>query len=572
MAWGTTSTATSSGDGGGARTGCPPQDCAGSVDGFGIVFHRTVEYCANTWTRASNIVRGDYLVHQPRGATSNMKFAALRRTVLTATAATILVSTAPAALVAAEPTATPPAQNSCAEPAPDQIAERRDARAAGFDPAALNAAMDFGAAKGAIALQVYRHGCLIGDRTNSWNLPMPLASGTKGVLSVAVGRAITLGYFGLDDPIGRFFPQADPAHAAITVRQILTQTSGLHFSWINDITGYYTDPVQQGLNLPVEHDPGTTFQYAQGVLTLLAEIVEIAGQLDFQDFMQRELMDPLGINRQNWFWLRDRSGNSIASGGLAMRPDDFARYGRLMLQNGTWQGRNLIDPDYVRQAAEPTSANGGYGFLLWTNAGDTHWGSFSGPRARLHERPILPGSPRDTYAFSGALGQLAVVVPSLDMVIVRNGIPTRIDPNNLSANLTGTGNPDNQELIRLITAAVDDVPDVQPDKPLPLRRQHRPVDHRRRRPRLLGRPAECPRHTPRRRPLRARKLQHLDVQRDRCADRCLQLDGRCGQPIRRGRGRARYGPALTPEWVRMQLERNRSNESACPTQPLVVSQ
>ncbi|MFF2086011.1 serine hydrolase domain-containing protein [Nocardia sp. NPDC058176] len=392
-----------------------------------------------------------------------MRFAALRRTILT-TAAAIVVGTVPATLAVAEPAATP-APNGCAEPAPDQVAARRDAAAAGFDPAALDAALDFGAAKGAMALQVYRHGCLIGDRTNTWNVPMPLASGSKGVLATAVGRAITLGYFGLDDPIGTFFPQADPAHAAITVRQILTQTSGLHFRWANDVTGYYTDPVLQSLNLPVEHAPGTTFQYAQGILTVLAEIIEVTSGLDFQDFVQGQLMDPLGIKRQNWVWARDRSGNTLVSGGLAMRPDDFARYGRLMLQNGTWQGRNLIDPGYVRQAAEPTSANGGYGFLLWTNAGDTHWGSFSGPRARIHERPILPGSPRDAYAFSGALGQLAVVIPSLDMVIVRNGIPTRIDPNNLSANLTGTGNPDNQELVRLITAAVDDAPAVAPDDP-----------------------------------------------------------------------------------------------------------
>ncbi|MGX1811149.1 serine hydrolase domain-containing protein [Nocardia sp. NPDC055321] len=393
-------------------------------------------------------------------------FNELQRAALsTMTAAILLGATATVATAEpAGPTADT-AQQVCAEPAPDRITERGDPAAAGFDPAALEAAMNFGAAKGAVALQVYRHGCLISDRTGMWNLPMPLASGSKGVLSTAVGRAITLGLFGLDDPIGTFFPRADPAHAHITVRQILTQTSGLHFSWANDIAGYYNDPVRQSLDLPVDYAAGTKFQYAQGILTVLAEIVEITSGTDFQDFVQRELMDPLGIKRQNWVWLRDRSGNTLVSGGLAMRPDDFARYGRLMLQNGRWQGRTLLDADYVRQAAEPTAANGGYGFLLWTNAGDSHWGSFAGPRSTVHERPILPGSPRDSYAFSGALGQVAVVVPSLDMVIVRHGVPVRIDPNDLGANLTGTGNPDNQELIRRITAAVTDGPVVEADDP-----------------------------------------------------------------------------------------------------------
>ncbi|UFS98251.1 serine hydrolase domain-containing protein [Nocardia huaxiensis] len=391
----------------------------------------------------------------------------MRRTVVIAAVAATLAGVAPEVVGDAEPLGAPasPDDKRCAEPVSNTVTDREDPEAAGFDPAALSAAMDFGAARGAIALQVYRHGCLISDRSTARNVPMPLASGTKGILACAVGRAITLGHFGLDDPIGNFFPDADPAHAGITVRQILTQTTGLHFGWTNDLAGYGVDPVRQSLNLPIEHTPGTKFQYAQGVLTVLAKIVEITSGLDFQDFVQRELMGPLGIERQHWLWLRDRAGNTVVSGGLAMRPDDFARYGRLMLQNGVWQGRTLLDPDFVRQAAAPTAANGGYGFLLWTNVGDTHWGSFPGPRARVHEHPILPGSPRDAFAFSGALGQLAVVIPSLDMVIVRHGIPVRINPRDLSANLTGTGNPDNQELVRRITAAVTDVPPATPDDP-----------------------------------------------------------------------------------------------------------
>lgn len=362
------------------------------------------------------------------------------------------------------PATAEPTTRSCTEPAAGQAFPRADAAEVGMDPAAVTDAVDFGARTGGAVVQVYRHGCLIGDHTPTGNLPMPLASSSKAVASVVVGRAITMGYFGLDDPLGRFFPQTDPAHAALTVRQVLNQTTGLHFSWPADLAGIYTDEVLQNLAAPFDYEPGTTFQYAQAVLVLLARIVEVTTGSDFQDFVQRELMGPLGINRDNWVWLRDRSGNTAVNGGLAMRPDDLARLGQLMLQNGRWQDQQLLDADYVRQAQQPTEANGGYGFLLWLNAGDTYR-NVNPPQPSLVHHPLLPGSPRDTYVFSGALGQLVTIVPSRDMVIVRLGIPARFDPNNLPGLVSGLANPDYKELFRRAIAAVDDMPDEPFDDP-----------------------------------------------------------------------------------------------------------
>lgn len=404
--------------------------------------------------KASTVGSGDTLLKRVAG---------YRSTAIVATCAALVMATFAAAPAGAAPTADQPAV--CAEPAPGQLAAREDPEVLGIDAAALAEALDFGQTKGAATTQVYRHGCLAGDRTGTGNLPIPLASTTKGVASVAVGRAITMGLFTLDDPLRKFFPQADDAHGALTVRQILTQTTGLHFSWPAEGAGIGTDQILQTLSTPIDFPAGTKFQYAQNTLALLPKIIEITARSDFQDFVQREVFGPVGISRDSWVWLRDRSGNTVVSGGLAMRADDLARLGRLMLQNGSWNGREIVDPDYVRDAAQPTDANGGYGFLLWTNVGDTHWPSFSGRSVRRIDHPILPGSPRDTYAFSGALGQLIVVVPSRDMVIVRQGIPVSIDPNNLGANLVGTGNPDNQELIRKITASVRDLPPAPVDDP-----------------------------------------------------------------------------------------------------------
>ncbi|KAF0845430.1 serine hydrolase domain-containing protein [Nocardia caishijiensis] len=357
------------------------------------------------------------------------------------------------------------ANSACAEPG--AAPQRRAAEEVGMDEAALAAAMDFGIGAKAHAIQVYRHGCLIADHAPTGDLPMPLFSASKGVTAVAVGRAVTLGHFGLDDPIGRFFPTADAAHARITVRQVLTQTTGLHFSWPADVASIATSTVDRVLAAPIDYEPGTTFQYAQAVLGLLPRIIEITTGLDYQEFVRRELMGPLGIPRDHWVWLRDRDTTTAVAGGLAMRPADLARIARLVLQRGEWAGNQLIDADYLRQATTPTQANGGYGFLLWLNAGETFRG-VNVPVPALYEHRLFPGLPHDTIAFSGALGQLAVVIPSRDLVIIRLGVPATIDPNNLTGFLTGTSNPDNRMLFHRIVAAVENQepledPDLPPD-------------------------------------------------------------------------------------------------------------
>lgn len=354
------------------------------------------------------------------------------------------------------PAAAQPATGGCSDPSGSDGFQRADPAAEGIDPAALRDAMDFGKIKGAYAIQVYRHGCLVGDDTRTGNLPLPLASASKGVASVAVGRAITMGYFGLDDPLGKFFPTADADHAALTVRQILNQTTGLRFTWASDFAGIATDEVTKTLQDPFAFTPGTTFQYAQAALVLLPKIVEITTGSDFQDFVQRELMAPLGIDRDHWVWLRDRSGNTAVNGGLAMRADDLARLGGLMLRNGRWGERRLIDPDYIRQAQQPTTANGGYGFLFWLNAGDSYK-TATVPTAQVFEHPMFPGAPRDLYSFVGALGQFVAIIPSRDMVIVRLGVPAGIDPNNVQTSLAAESNPDNKEFLRRVTAAITDV-------------------------------------------------------------------------------------------------------------------
>lgn len=390
------------------------------------------------------------------------------RSLQTVASALVVVCTAAFGAVLGPGSASAEPGASCANPDDSSVFAAADPAALGVDPGRLQDALDFGRSKGAWAVRVYRHGCMAGkfdyDSRAAEKLPTPLASSSKGVLSVAVGRAITMGLFGLDDPIGRYFPEADAEHGALTIRQVLNQTTGLKHTWGGTIAGLLTEQVQQVLHAPFESAPGTTYEYAQSVLNILVEVIERTSGQAFLDWVQPNLFGPLGIARDEWVWVSDRSGRPSGAGGLALRPDADARFGQLLLQQGVWRGQPLVSADYIQQAVQPTAANGGYGFLFWLNAGDSYK-TASVPKAKVFDHPMFPGAPRDLYSFVGALGQFITVVPSLDLVVVRTGIPQSIDPANLQLGLAAESNPDHKELLRRITASVNDTEPQPYDDP-----------------------------------------------------------------------------------------------------------
>lgn len=311
----------------------------------------------------------------------------------------------------------------CAEPAPGHDFRQVAPEDVGVDAAAVRRTVEELTSPLTHSFRIYRHGCLIGqtasDPTRAFERS-ELFSMTKSVVSLAVGRAVTTGVLSLDDPIGRYLPEADAAHGAITVRQLLTQTSGLRFAWVNDLLGSTEDSVAEALSMPFVHEPGTYFEYAQTTVTTLALVVARAVGEDFQAFVSAQLFEPIGIEPGTWDWAHDGAGHTQGYAWLRLRPVDMARLGTLALQDGRWGDRQLIDASYVDAMDDPTPTNPGYGFLAQTNAGEWHIGTFGGVRK---ERRVIASAPVDTLVFSGFLEQATYVVPSLDLVVVRFGLP-----------------------------------------------------------------------------------------------------------------------------------------------------
>lgn len=368
-----------------------------------------------------------------------------------------------ATLAVALPASPALAARTCAAPEQGREWSLAAAPEVGLDAALVQQALDAASADGRAALAVYRHGCLIAtdsggastreQRYESWSV-------AKTVVSLAAGRAMTLGLLSPDDRVGGLIPEADAAHGKITLRQLLEMASGLHWNFVRDYAaGRAVNRVDDALTLPLDHKPGSHFEYAQSAVALTAEMIERAARTDFQQFVQRELFGPIGIASGSWSWTRDAHGNTLGYMGLQLLPRDYARLGQLMLDRGVWRGRRLLADAYVTAATRPSAANHGYGWFWWVNGGDR----FIGPTVEARtvvNGPFVSSAPADMFSAVGFGDQLIMVIPSLDLVLTRSA-PRSTD----SGDRDPTGSAQlRHELVRSLMRAVDGhpVPDPGP--------------------------------------------------------------------------------------------------------------
>jgi CubicO group peptidase (beta-lactamase class C family) len=335
---------------------------------------------------------------------------------------------------------------------------RRSPAELGFDAAKLQDALDWANTHTSATVKVFRYGCLAAEsrldaltsdtQFDAWSV-------TKSVTSMVVGRAVTLGRFDIDAPIGDLFAEADPAHAALTPRHLLTMSSGLHLNWVRDLNPFMPDRARDALSLPFDHEPGTWWEYHQSPVNLLTAALGRALGEDVQDFAQRELFGPLGIPAGAWTWDRDRAGNTEGWAHLHVRSEDLGRLGELILRRGIWDGTQLISEDYVTQATSPSAANGSYGLLFWLNTG----GHYVMPAVQGHDEgtgKIIASAPTGTIVMAGNNEQRVHVIPSLDLVVVRMGHNGSFEPDTRKSVWTSNAGELDYELLRRVQLALTD--------------------------------------------------------------------------------------------------------------------
>ena len=236
------------------------------------------------------------------------------------------------------------------------------------------------------------------------------ASAGKSLTSFLVGMVQEDGLLDINEPssnyLGTGWTSCTPEQElANTVRHQLTMTTGL-----DDGTGdpYCTDPAC----LQYLADPGTRWAYHNGPYTLLDGVISGATGQTLNSYVINRLSLPTGI-----------TGLYIQTGGnnvFFSKPRSMARFGLLMLGQGTWNSTPIMsDMNYFTDMTTPSqSINNSYGYLWWLN-GQT---SYHLPSTQI-EFPgtLMPNEPADAYNALGKNGQFINVVPSQGIVLIRMG-------------------------------------------------------------------------------------------------------------------------------------------------------
>ena len=359
-----------------------------------------------------------------------------------------------------------------AEVSPGAGLEKSTPAAEGIDETALRKLLSRAEATKSSAVVILRHGKLVGE----WYFRNPSVatetmSATKAVTSLAIGLLLDEGRIpSLDEPVSAFFPEwKDGVHDGITVRHLLSHTSGLHADRTTQKIYASNDFVRFALESAVDAPAGSEFFYNNSASNLVAGVAGRAAGKPMDLYLREKLFGPLGI--EEIFWTHDRAGNPHGMAGLQIHAADFAKIGQLMLQRGMWNGERILSEAYIDAAtATPGQDFNAVSGLLWWLESPESFVVIDQPlldtlrarganaafvakletlRDRLIPRPDLAGelqralgegamdmwtaevgqrrlNPRtvvkggyDGFAARGSFGQVLLVFPSRDLVAVR---------------------------------------------------------------------------------------------------------------------------------------------------------
>jgi CubicO group peptidase (beta-lactamase class C family) len=212
------------------------------------------------------------------------------------------------------------------------------------------------------SLLVFRNNKLVAesymkDRNDQTNLH-PIWSNTKQVIGILTGMAIDRNLISLEDRISDFFPNAPSDKREITIEDLLLMKSGINY----DNDGYFGGDALKarealsntldyifGLGL---HAPIGTYRYKNSDPHLLSAIIqEVVGKTT-RDWAQEVLFDKIGITRLEWRTYR-RDGITLGGFGILTTPREMGKIGQLVLNNGMWNGEQIVSKDWIDEMTTP---------------------------------------------------------------------------------------------------------------------------------------------------------------------------------------------------------------------------
>ena len=238
----------------------------------------------------------------------------------------------------------------------------------------------------------------------------------KTITAILLGIAIEKGYIkSLDDKVADYLPDMNFVNSnygqKLTIRHLLTMTSGS--SWneqfvdpLSDVvSAYYSDTLEHILQkIKIIKKPGTRWKYQCGNTILLGLIVQHATNMPLPQFAEKYLWQPLGANHDA-YWNTDSTGITKAFCCFYATPRDFALIGLMLLNNGQFNGHQILPQWYVKEMTTPYK-KARFRFRKVDFYGLQTW--------------IYPKAD-DVFYLAGMLGQYVIFLPKYNAVIVRMG-------------------------------------------------------------------------------------------------------------------------------------------------------
>ena len=205
------------------------------------------------------------------------------------------------------------------------------------------------------------------DRVNLYSV-------SKGVCALAAGLAVDEHLITLDTTVADALPALElgAGVAAVTLRDLLTMSSGIDFRWFADEPAPWPDLAQEMLRRPSR---GRVFQYSDASTYVAMRMLEaVVG--DVRDWLLPRLFEPLGIHNPQWH--RCPLGHIVGGSGLELRTAELARIGRLLRDGGRWDGRQIVSAPWVARMHTAWVDTGGdalfdrYALAVWAGP-DQAW-------------------------------------------------------------------------------------------------------------------------------------------------------------------------------------------------------
>ncbi len=268
---------------------------------------------------------------------------------------------------------------------------------------------------------ILRHGYIVGEFGNT-KTNDPVYSVAKSFLSTTASIAFEKGLIkDVNDPMNKYIHDGgydSPHNAKITWKNHLQQESEWEgVLWTKNANFVGHEAFGNGEMKPREiMDPGTHYEYNDVRINRLALSLAEVFQKSLPEVLKENIMDPIGASKE-WKWqgygakstavingkpIESVSGGTRWGGGLWINSQDLARFGLLILNNGKWEGKQLVSEKWLQAAVTPSAHGGDYGYLWWLNTKQKQW----------------PSGPASSFAAIGNGGNIIWIDPEHDIVMV----------------------------------------------------------------------------------------------------------------------------------------------------------